>query len=478
MSFRRPAIAALLFLLAVRLAAMALIPLNETTEARYGEIARKMLETGNWVTLLHDYAIPFLAKPPLSTWLSAASMGILGVNELAVRLPALLLSISVLWLTGFAAARRHRAAAETAVLALAGSLGFFLAAGTVMTDPALLFCTTLVMIAFWQAVQGDKSPWRYVFFVACGLGLLAKGPVALVLPGLPIFAWVAIKNQWRALWRGLPWISGSLLTLAIALPWYALAEMRTPGFLEYFIIGENFSRFLDPHWKGDQYGFAHAYPHGMIWLFALGGLLPWSGPAVVWAARRWRQLLSWAQEADGWVLYLLLWALATPVFFTFAANIIWPYSLTMMPAFALLFAEGWARSGRAPAGALAGVAALAGVVGALAAAAFVACPQKVANAQKDVVAAWQAERPDPASRLLFWGNRMEFSAAFYSAGRARSTGEAGEARALLNNKTRDYIVVNDTKLDSLPPDVRRQFTEIGRYANKRGTRILLREAPR
>ncbi|WP_137887258.1 glycosyltransferase family 39 protein [Pseudomonas sp. 2FE] len=85
---------------------MAFVPLTDTTEARYAEIARKMLETGNWITPLHDYAVPFWAKPPLSTWLAAAAMGLFGETELAVRLPSLLLSLAVLWLTADLT-RRH-----------------------------------------------------------------------------------------------------------------------------------------------------------------------------------------------------------------------------------------------------------------------------------------------------------------------------------------------------------------------------------
>lgn len=72
--FFNNALFALIFLLISRVISMWFIPLNDVSEARYGEIARKMLETGNWVTLLFDYGIPFWAKPPLSTWLSAASM--------------------------------------------------------------------------------------------------------------------------------------------------------------------------------------------------------------------------------------------------------------------------------------------------------------------------------------------------------------------------------------------------------------------
>ena len=76
---------------AVRLATLGAYPLMDPTESRYAEIARKMLETGNWLMPQFDYGVPFWGKPPLSTWLSAAAMAVFGVNEFAARLPSLLL---------------------------------------------------------------------------------------------------------------------------------------------------------------------------------------------------------------------------------------------------------------------------------------------------------------------------------------------------------------------------------------------------
>jgi 4-amino-4-deoxy-L-arabinose transferase-like glycosyltransferase len=469
MNTQRKSIFVLGALLITRLIAMAVIPLNETTEARYGEIARKMLETGNWVTLLHDYNIPFLAKPPLSTWLSAASMGVLGVNEFAVRLPSLLLSIGVLALIGHTAFLRHgRDAAMTAVIVLASSFGFFIAAGTVMTDPSLVFCTTLILISFWQALHRSEKYWGWLFFVGCGLGLLAKGPVALVLTGLPIFLWVVIRKQWLQLWRRLPWIAGTLLTLAIALPWYLLAEQRTPGFLQYFIIGENISRFLDPHWQGDRYGFAHAYPYGMIWLFVLGGLFPWCLVALRWLRAR-------LPEEGGWRLYLILWCVTSPLFFTFAANIIWPYALIMIPGFALLFTEFWMRTEKPDSKILPAIASITAVIGIAALVIFISVPAKVDQNQKDVVTAWKKMNPAADSALIFWGNRMEFSGAFYSGGRGRSTKDAAEVNALLHNTTHDCIVTDAYNRKKLPSAVQAAFSEKETFINKRGVRSLLCE---
>jgi len=138
--FRDRSVMVLFFLLISRLLAMYFIPLNDSTEARYGEIARIMLETGNWVTPMQSYGEPFWAKPPLSTWASALSMAIFGVNEFAARLPSLLFSIGILWLVWDLAKKRSgEQVAMIATLVLAGCLFFFLNAGTVMTDPALIF---------------------------------------------------------------------------------------------------------------------------------------------------------------------------------------------------------------------------------------------------------------------------------------------------------------------------------------------------
>ncbi|HSN49245.1 MAG TPA: phospholipid carrier-dependent glycosyltransferase, partial [Flavobacterium sp.] len=76
-----------------RLLLTATIPLLDKTESRYAEIARIMQETNQWVVLQIDYGIPFWAKPPLSTWLSAGSFVVFGVNEFAARFPSFLLSI-------------------------------------------------------------------------------------------------------------------------------------------------------------------------------------------------------------------------------------------------------------------------------------------------------------------------------------------------------------------------------------------------
>ena len=165
----------------------------DSTESRYAEIARKMLETGDWLMPQFDYGVPFWGKPPLSTWLSAASMAVFGVNEFAARLPSLALLVGL----RRARLRARRAARRTATrrcgpLALFAATGLvFVAAGAMMTDPALMLGTTLSMAGFWIAVNGPERHRRIAgcaFFAGLCVGLLAKGPVAAVLVLVPIGA--------------------------------------------------------------------------------------------------------------------------------------------------------------------------------------------------------------------------------------------------------------------------------------------------
>lgn len=468
---------ALTFLLICRIVSMCYVPLNDYSEARYAEIARKMLETGNWVTPLHTYQMPFWAKPPLSTWLSALSMKCFGVNEFAVRLPGLLLSIGVLWLV-WDLAKKHSGSvtAWASTLVLAGTLYFFLDAGTVMTDPSLIFCTALCTVAFWHAFVERNKIWSYVFFAGLGLGMLAKGPIAVVLTGLPVFFWVLIRNEWLNLWRRLPWVVGTLLATVLALPWYVLAELRTPGFINYFIVGEHFNRFVHPGWEGDKYGHAHKQPWGMIWLFALAGIFPWSIPASVWGVRYFKQISALFKDADGWMSYLLLSTLIPLVFFTFSSNIIYTYTFPVMAPFALLFAEFWRRTSSSPKS-MDMIVRFSVVVGYCflgATLVFILKPEMVAKTQKPIVQAWLQQEPDNHSKLIYWDYSADYSAEFYAAGRVVATKDMPILCPELANNSVNYLVIDPANKGELPAELMAQFKPIFTQVYKDKTKVLLR----
>jgi hypothetical protein len=168
--------------------------------------------------------------------------------------------------------------------------------------------------------------------------------LAVVLTVTPLVLWAAIFRQQLQPLKKLPWLLGSLLTLAIAVPWYVLAELKTPGFLNYFIIGEHFSRFLHPGWAGDLYGSAHDRPKGMIWIFWLWASFPWGiiglvGFGLAAARGKTKDIFTGAVQ-DASTLYLLFCAITPMLFFTLAGNTLWTYILPSLPFSAILIA-GW-----------------------------------------------------------------------------------------------------------------------------------------
>ena len=343
-SLQRFCFTAVTLVLVIRLLTLVFVPLSDKTEARYGNIARLMVTSGDWITPQIEPGVPFWAKPPLSTWLSALSFKVFGVHEFAARLPSYLLGIAVLWLTYLLALRKtSRDNALRSALILATTPAFFVSIGTVMTDPALLLGTTLSMTGFGMALsdRNVNRGWGYLFFTGLAVGLLAKGPIAIIMTGVPIFIWTLWQRKWLAIWKQLPWITGTLLMLVISLPWYLIAEQKTPGFLDYFIVGEHWKRFTVSGWEGDLYGGAHSRPKGTIWLYFLLTALPWSF-FLIYSLRSTlsrAHIKSIWKKNRLWNSYFLSWAVAPLLFFTMAGNILWTYVLTGIPAFAILISS-------------------------------------------------------------------------------------------------------------------------------------------
>lgn len=331
-------------LIAARLISLACYPFFDTTESRYGEIARIMLQTDDWITPQIDYHVPFWGKPPFHTWMSAIGFGYFGINEFAARVPHLIISILTLGLVAqFTRKVVGSQQAWFSVLVLCSSLGFILASGMVMTDSALLFSYTLAMVSFWLNWQNIKPKLNgHLFFAALGLGMLIKGPVMVVFVGIALVIWSVWQRNFIKAIKSLPWLTGLLVFAIVTLPWYIAAEIKTPGFIEYFIVGEHISRFLVSGWEGDLYGSAHVRPRGSIWLFAILCAFPWSFVLIKlsWSKLKTKNETNSEAQISKQPLsyYLICWMIAPLVLFTFAGNILPIYALPGFSAMAILIA--------------------------------------------------------------------------------------------------------------------------------------------
>lgn len=241
--------------------------LFEPDEGRYAQIPREMLQRGDWIVPTLQGA-PYLDKPPLFYWLVMSSYALLGYHAWAARLvPALAVHASIL--TTYVLGRRLVGARSAwwgaALLTVAPA---FLGMGRLLLlDGLLTLWVTLALFAAYLAQHEARLHWGWWLgaALACGLGVLTKGPVALLLVLVPLALHRHVTSHAVALgWR--PWAAFGALAVGIALPWYVLACWCLPDFARHFLWQHNVVRFLQP--------FDHDRP---VWFYIpilLFGLLP------------------------------------------------------------------------------------------------------------------------------------------------------------------------------------------------------------
>jgi 4-amino-4-deoxy-L-arabinose transferase-like glycosyltransferase len=231
--------------------------LIEPDESRYAQIALEMFESGDWLVPRLG-GEPYLDKPPLLYWLTATSYSLFGVNEMSARLPCALAGLlTVLAVYGIGRGLVGDRAAWYGALLLLACGGFVAAGRFIMMDGLLTLLTTVCYLAALRGMFAS-SGWRWwlVSGIACGLGVLTKGPVApvLCLPPLIALAWLSKDYRMLAARN----IAAFLLpVLAIASPWFFAISADQSEFVGYFFWKHNVVRYVD------------AFDHQQPWWFYL-----------------------------------------------------------------------------------------------------------------------------------------------------------------------------------------------------------------
>ena len=309
-------------------------PLFDVDEGAFSEATRELLASGDWGHTTLNGADRF-DKPILIYWLQAVSMAIFGVNEWATRLPSALCVLAATLAAGrFAAQRWGQQAGALAALVLGSGLGL-LAIGRASTADGLLNALLIATgLCLWRfAESGERRPLHWAYFW-CGLGLLAKGPVAVVVPGGAFALWSLFSDRGRtalrAAWNPLGW----LIALAIALPWYLYALNRHgQAFIDGFFLKHNVERF-----SGTLEGHGGGFAYYLVVLPLL--LLPWTPLLVAVLARAralWRDPLS---------RFLLLWTGFVLALFSTSGTKLPHYMLYGVAPLALLMARQLGETGR------------------------------------------------------------------------------------------------------------------------------------
>ncbi|HNX30259.1 MAG TPA: glycosyltransferase family 39 protein [Holophaga sp.] len=336
----------------------------EPDEARYAEIPREMLATGDWLTPRLNQVLYF-EKPPLQYWLSAGSMKLFGVSPVAAKLPLALASLILLASAWRLSRRLGVPEPSRGVFMTATSLLVF-GCHQILTLDALFSALLVASLAaaveaVTARVQGSRrraAGWTTTAFAASALALLVKGLAAPVLLGgvllgsLP-WAWKAPGPR-RAVLRFLADPLGWLVFAVIGAPWFVLMERIHPGHAQFFFIHEHLLRFAT-HLHQRQ------GVHNLVldkFYFAavlLVGLLPWLATSILGL----RRTMAFLRGRGGprseqaplhrWTVAAMMLGFAVPfLFFTLSGSKLYPYILpAVVPV--LVLACAFEREGEAPA---------------------------------------------------------------------------------------------------------------------------------
>ena len=332
---RRAALWALLAVIAASWVALSVgRALYNPDEARYAEIPREMLASGDWIVPRLD-GLVYIEKPPLQYWMTALSYRIFGESPGSARLYTALCGLATALVTAWLGFRLWDAAtAWRAGLTCASSLMVMVMSHQLTLDMSLTLYLTLTLAAFCIAQDPRTRPrgrraYMAVVWASAAAAFLTKGLEAGALPVLALIVYSLLHRD-AGPWKRLHPLMGLALFLLLTLPWLIAIQSRLPSFFDFFIVREHFERFLTRIEARYQ----------PWWFFAevlVIGALPWLVPMLRALLGGWRASRPRGQFDARRLLWA--WSVVVLVFFSLSDSKLIPYILPMFPALAVLVAS-------------------------------------------------------------------------------------------------------------------------------------------
>ncbi|MCK5685444.1 glycosyltransferase family 39 protein [bacterium] len=245
------------------------LPFVETSDARYADGAFEMIAN-------NDYLIPtmygkaHLDKPPLTYLLSALSMKLFGINELACRLPQTILNFLFLVISYiFYRKMFDSEIAFKVTLALNLTIPLFAANHVLTTDFGLFFCEITALYCFAMKYIGKKSSgiYEFLFWLMLSLSFFIKGPLGfiIVIPIAVIF--VCIEKNWKRLFR-LRYVFSFIASFIAGASWYLYLVGTDSKLFKYFVYDQFLKRLGSKH-------IFHIEPWYFFLMVFVAGSIPW-----------------------------------------------------------------------------------------------------------------------------------------------------------------------------------------------------------
>lgn len=292
--------------------------------------ALQILEGDGWIVPMYT-SVPWLDKPPLVNWLTAASFAWLGFSEFAARLPAafsgvlLSLLVALLGWRLWGATAGLLAGLAQATMVISYTYGRL---GEIDIHLALLVTAChAVLLWHWRGGRTDLPlPHAIAFHVLAGLAVMTKGPIGAVLPGLTVLGLCGLQRTLAPL-RAVLFTPAIIAFFAVTVPWHiaALVVAGQEALRQWFY--NNVVRFGG--------GGFHLGPKSLLYYFINIPwlILPWT-PVLIVGGKR---LLVDARRPEAAAeRFLWVWFLVGLLFLTLAAHKNKQYALPILPPLMLL----------------------------------------------------------------------------------------------------------------------------------------------